>query len=443
MPDHVETTETEAGPSDEQTAPVFAFPARVTPLSTRQKSRATREAELLEIAREAAPDPSSLDEHPPFFFSAVVSTDLLDSYFTHMHRSSLENFATQLTNGISLQDSHDTRRLGLGQSLAGTFIRSNGTLPSRTIGDFMILPGLNVSGTPTSNVIAAIRGGAVRDMSAGFYGGQWICDLCGEPVWGGDLDRATCPHFPGRTYEVRGEPKLATAEIRDASLAEASLVYDGATPGAGVLKARAAALDGRLKPDEIAQLETCYRIKLPAATRLFAGVALQREEASMPDNEGRGAPPIPDLPPPAPVPAKDELLVDAGHLRAVIEEARAVLTEAGTPPAAETEPVTLLRAVILENKRLRPRALEGDQYRHDLLERVITEGTRAYGNQFPAESERAMLASQEPATLKARAEFYQRIADTTLGGGRVTTDTGEPPPPPTPARDIPLAAYRV
>jgi len=81
--------------------------------------------------------------------------------------------------------------------------------------------------------------------------------------------------------------QVCTARIENAELVEVSAVYDGATPGAAIVKAEMAAERGRLSPAEYEMLETQYRIRLPRdhsksedevreREGLPAGVVLQR-----------------------------------------------------------------------------------------------------------------------------------------------------------------------
>ena len=93
---------------------LFEFPARLM-------KRAPDET-LLDLAKSRnAFDPSVFDEHRPFFFSAAISNGELDCYYTRMATSSLQNYAADADAGVSLQDSHWERRLGLGHS-AGTIL---------------------------------------------------------------------------------------------------------------------------------------------------------------------------------------------------------------------------------------------------------------------------------------------------------------------------------
>jgi hypothetical protein len=270
MPEDSETPQGEVQvPTTEPQGHSFGFPARVM-LSEDRAKASSSDAELLSIARSQASDPAIFDEFPPAFFSAAVSTNALDSYFTQMHRSSLQNFAADLSTGVSLQDSHNTYRLAsnLGYSLRGRYVGAGGNGVQRTLGDFYSVP----SDPETQAFVNKMRAGTVRDVSVGFYlgeEGRYVCDLCGN-----DVMSRSCAHYPGMLYpetEAAGATMVrATATIHGARLSEVSAVYDGATPGAGILIAQRAAVVGSLIPVTARLLEVLYWLLLPAARHSWA-----------------------------------------------------------------------------------------------------------------------------------------------------------------------------
>src|SRR4051812_47609407 len=97
------------------------FPAR---LVLQAETRATA-AQLTKLAREKALDPSIFDDErfTPFFWTAEISNNRLDAYFTRMAPSSLKNYSEDLKAGISFQDSHQVDGIvrTLGQSLTGRY----------------------------------------------------------------------------------------------------------------------------------------------------------------------------------------------------------------------------------------------------------------------------------------------------------------------------------
>ena len=97
------------------------FPAR---LLLDAEERATP-AQLTALARTKALDPSIFDDErfAPFFWTAEISNNRLDAYFTRMAPSSLKNYAEDAKRGVSFQDSHQTDGIHrtFGQSLGARY----------------------------------------------------------------------------------------------------------------------------------------------------------------------------------------------------------------------------------------------------------------------------------------------------------------------------------
>ncbi len=269
---------------------IFAHPARV--LYQQTPEDAARWLEIVTGRR--ASDATVFENRPPFFWPAEISNQRLDSYFTKMGVSTLRNFAQAANDGVAFQNSHRWMELPLGQSVEGLFVEDADT--ARTLAVFYTLPDLNVNNVNTSQFIDGLRAGIIQDVSVGFYGGQFICSICGRDMWR-DME---CRHWPGFTYDVKdGETTrqvLATATVENGLLSEVSAVYDGATPGAGVLKAQRELDAGRLDRRQVDLLEQRYRVRL-VGPRTFGGVTLA-DETDVTQTETREAPPaVPaDLP---------------------------------------------------------------------------------------------------------------------------------------------------
>jgi len=193
-----------------------------------------------------------------------------------MGTSTLKNYATELQAGVSFLRNHDMTQDPVGHSLTGRFIAGGGDGIVKVRGEFFAVP----SDPETSGYLAKIRAGVVRDLSVGFYGGEWICSLCGRDMqqfFGDD----SCPHLLGMVYTptdeagtVKGPPEVARATIEGAHLAEVSGVYDGSTPGAMVGKARALAVEGVLNERSAGLVEARYRCRLPSPFRRWGGATL-------------------------------------------------------------------------------------------------------------------------------------------------------------------------
>lgn len=402
---------------------VGKFPARI--LRTREVPESSRLAEMPE-------------DVTPFVFSAEISSDRLDAYFTHMHESTLRNFAGDATAGVSFLDSHDSYKLGFGQSLRGEFEKGD---VNRVLADFYTVPGVRFGGKhsyeSTDDFIRAVTTGLVRDVSVGFYGGDIICDICGNSLY----DWANCPHWPGEEYAVGDQGKetvVATFQITDAHLAEVSAVYDGATPGAMIMRATEMAEAGKLSPEMTRRLEVKYRIKLPGAARSWPGV----------DTKAKGKEIMTE-------PIKTESNEPLAEVRAVLIEAKApegtevegvrwLATElqgAQTEVTRLTAEVQRLQPMESEVQRLQPLADDGKQYRSDLITETLAEGVRAMGDTFPEETYKGML---EPASIEAIKKMRDAFAEQAKGrlpNGRQTVDDDQLQNTPRPAPATPDLAY--
>jgi hypothetical protein len=425
---------------------VYATAARIMPPGDERLT----DADLLALVRRAAIDPAILDERPPFFFTAEISNSRVDAYSTVMEASTLRNFATEAAAGVSLQNSHNTRELGFGRSVSGRVIGGQGNSISRVEADFLMLSGLNLNGVDTDHVRDAIRARLIADMSVGFTGGETRCSICGRDMggWGwlfGDDD--ACPHFSGETYDLvdkktgkkTGEKSVAIGHIENAHLVEVSLVYEGATPNAGIIKAQRAAEAGKLPPATARRLEDRYRIRLPGVRPNWAGHRETQQEAPMADTETPATEPetTPEPEPAAETPPAAP--VEPDGTRTVIAAARQALVDAGQ--AADTELVAGIRQLAQENARLRPLADDGRTYRTDLIAEALAEGVRAQGEGFAADTYRSLLETAPLATVKRFRDDWRVLGDKVFQGGRQTKDTHEPRPAVAPPRAIPDAAF--
>lgn len=266
----------DSGEESRDVAGVFAFPM---PVLQRAYSSKQHE-ELMRRAKMMAQDPTVFNDGEPYFWPAAISTSKLDSYSTHMHNSTLRNFAAESDNGVSFLNSHRSggwtgqAELGFGRSVRGKFVGASGNGVARTETDFYTIPDLNLNGVSTNDLIRGIRAGLVHDVSVGFHlgdDGMYRCDLCGKDYLGGE-----CPHWLGTNWNTgeegqRGE-KVCTCAIENGHLSEVSAVYDGACPGAAIIKARRAMEAGTLTPEMARTLEPMYRINLHGARHSWVGV---------------------------------------------------------------------------------------------------------------------------------------------------------------------------
>jgi hypothetical protein len=421
---------------EQSSAPtIFAHPARVMPLVRSAEDM----AQLVGLAKQRAWDPGVFDEAAPFIWPAEISSNRLDAYFTMMHVSSLRNYAQDAAAGVSFQNSHRTMQLGFGQSLTGRFEEApDGT--QRTLADFYTIPDLSLNDVNTNDFIRGVRAGLVRDVSIGFYGGQGFmfrCNICGMNMLSWE-----CPHIPGFEYDVTDpqgtvtDRKLCFAWVQNARLAEVSAVYDGATPGAAILKAQQEADAGRLRPEAARLLEARYRIRLPGAREIYNGVSLSQPGAKSPlgarqerimgqHNEevtpaGGGGEPAPGT----------DLATEAVRVLVEVRQAMVGFQDVEDRPIADGVRwlADEVRRLAGEVQRLAPLADDGRAYRADLVAEAIGEGVRALGNGFAQETYRGILEAAPLETIKRMRQDWKAIGDARFPGGRLTLDRTEDPP---------------
>jgi hypothetical protein len=287
-----------------------------------------------------------------------------------------------------------------------------------------------------------MRAGIVRDLSVGFYGGQWLCSICGRDMqqWYGP---ESCPHLLGMTYTPRdeansqkGQPQVAQATIEQAHLAEVSGVYDGATPGAMIAKARVLATEGQLSERRRELVEVRYHIHLPERDRRWAGTDTrgtqqQSKETGMADDETEQQPQAPaalgqqDTPTSVPDETADgaERAAPVTAPDAQLTAVRAALAEAGQAEAATV--LAGVRALAAEVARLRPLADDGRQYRTDLMAEALREGARAHGADFATETYRGLLETAPLATIKRMRDDWAKAGDALFVGGRQTVEADQ------------------
>lgn len=375
-----------------------------------------------------------------FVFQIEGSNVNLDSYFTHMTRKTLTNFSRDATAGVQFLDSHNNRNLGYGRTFGGRVRIDSEREPLFDVpagvelavsppsqyawfqGDVYTVPGINFGGGltygSTDDFIRALDAGLAADVSVGFGGGDWRCDICGENY----RSYRACPHYAGQIYpagEAGDRQILATVAIDGARLHEVSAVYDGATPNATILKARAAAEDGELSTDDKRFLEVRYKVDIPSG-RIFPVTNVF--------SNGRQADDLEDI-----------HMADERKYEAALAAVREVLAETGADESLELP--DQVRWLVGEVERLRPLADEGRQYRNDLIEDALKEGVRAMGDRFNQEAYRGLLGQSSLEVIKQMRGDWAEIAGKRWPNGRQTEDEGSQEPA-EPLELIPDSAYQ-
>lgn len=386
----------------------YRFPAAVL-LATQDELRARA------LERRAV-DAAALEGEAPYFFSATISNNKLDSYYTRMAQSTLRNYAEDAAAGVSFLYSHDNAEI-VGRSTDGRFVGAQGNGVAHVEADFFAVPGLQLGSVQSDQVIRALRLGVIRDVSVGFYGGELMCSICGRDI----MRDWECRHYPGFKYEVEHdgstEEVICTADVENARLAEVSGVYKGSTPGAVIMKAERDASEGVIKPEARALIEQRYRIHLPDRRVIAPGVG----EGNMKRETEQNAPAEEEKPetPPADPPADTE--PEQGETEEQ-REVKSLLTRAGVANVTAATLQTAARALAAECERLRPLADVGTQYRADLTAAVVREAVRAG---FGEETYKGVCAAASIETLKRMLEEFGAQADAVFKPGRSTVDVPE------------------
>ena len=214
------------------------------------------------------------------YYRARISSNRLDSHFSEMDISTLENFAKESAAGVAVLDSHNHRTVGIGRSISGDLIENE------VFSDFYILKDLelnNQSFRTSDSFMKAIDSGMLQDVSVGFYGHTEICQICNEELW-----FSACRHWPGQSYiiEVDGKQEIVvcTTLIIDGHLSEFSLVYDGALEGASIVE-KSIQKAQRLSDTEQLTLEQKKLLNLTHQIQFRDGKAIYEGKSNSTNNE--------------------------------------------------------------------------------------------------------------------------------------------------------------
>jgi len=398
---------------------------------------------------------SPVDPEQVYVFPMIPSNDSLDCYYTRMSQSSLQNYAADCAAGVGIMNSHRTSswsgdvELPIGRTFYGEMRASPDGAAALIARAYLLRDYQPNPGTVNTDVlIRGIENGAIFDLSIGFkvVGGGWYrCSICGF-----DLMSQKCSHYPGYSYD--GERCFAWVE--NARLSEVSLVYDGATPGAGIRKAEMAAQAGLLDRKMAGQLEDLYQVRLArrwavpdlASTDRGRGV----DAAQQPTNEEGGEPLAGEQTgertaneamqaaefvalivataqqragktlSAATLAAMEAVRTKVEAGRAACEEAAGMMADLMASTEGDSEGQNSARLADLERQvaDLSPLAETGRQYRADLIEEALTEGVRAFGNTFQRELHRRIFERASLEEIKAIRAEWQGLSRDKFGDGK-------------------------
>ncbi|MET3689881.1 hypothetical protein ABIC37_005431 [Priestia megaterium] len=361
-----------------------------------------------------------------FLFSGIASNDRLDAYFTRMDpMTTLKNYVSNLREGVSLQGGHDITKNPFGRSYDAQFLTSHEE--NAVLGHWYMIRDLNINGENTNDLIRAVKGGILKDLSVGFGGNEMYhrCSSCGK-----DLFDYECPHFPGLEDE---NGRMVFAWIVNATLREVSTVYKGATPGAYVSKARSYVDQGQLSKNHIARLENAYSTRLDDGKHSFylpkgsneivipLGGEKENKRNEEADKMGEQE---------RTYYSRNNLL---GDIRQAVRDNKIekaaiyeVLGEEGDK-FRQPEDIKLRNELgkdfcsVDAVRQLKKEAQQGRRYLADVIEDAVKARVRAFGDGFNAESYRAMLTtSGEIDHIKEEIDAYERMAKERFKPGRQT-----------------------
>lgn len=395
---------------------VFTFQAPIG------NGRTQEEWRIIAVERRVFSE-ADITKYNPYFWPASISNNRFDSHSTRMAVSSLRNYAAEAQEGVSYLYSHDNEEI-VGHSMGGRFVGGQGDGVAHVDADFYAIPGMRLGTVSSDQIILGIDTKVLRYVSIGFYGGEWICSICGYDIW----DFENCRHYPGYSFKVQADGETrdvtCTADVENAHLAEVSSVYKGSTPGAIITKAEHDARQGLLTPLLRSLIERRYHVTLPDKRTAVAGhrdAAEDAEERTMTTKPGKtgaaagqaaegegeeresGA-------------AETALVISAESVESHGDFVRALLAEAELEEGGDE---------LSRVRQLISRAGDGAQYRADLITEALAEGVRAKGPTFDRDTYRQTLEGAPIATIKRMRDDWAGEAALQLKGGRQTTEEAQ------------------
>ena len=148
----------------------------------------------------------------------------LDFYNTRMMDTSLDNYVQNARDGVTFCDSHNWQNTGYGRTISAERIGDDVFVDAAVLYDEKWNGMTYAKG---EDLIFAVRHRDF-DVSIGFGNDDTNCSVCKKLIFTED-----CEHYLGESLTIKGKAVQVEGQIENAELLELSLVYDGATPGAG------------------------------------------------------------------------------------------------------------------------------------------------------------------------------------------------------------------
>jgi hypothetical protein len=400
------------------------------------KFEAGIEPELTKLAEKKG---FSFDGVDPFFWFAEISNDIPNCYYLIFDKPMQKDWTKTLQTGVQYQLFHDNTA-PVGHSIYGWTEQSNERF--RTLGAFYAVPGTQINQYMSTDDFARnIKAGVFRDVSVGMGVETCECTICGaDPTdWLGKIfGEAECEHWLGETYDVDGKPTVCYGKVTQGILAEVSQVYDGGAPMASVIPALTLSRSDRLlEPRLQARLESRFgaqefeakpvAINAPATIafegarsgRYWTATATSGTKTSVKPAQNKGE--TVSL-----VDALDTRLLDRIYDLEIFAEGDEI-----DPGKMVDGFIGIIDKLEERNKSLETDAQVGRSYKTEKIDDAIASGIRAKGNDFAAETYKAMLSRCTIEEIKQiekdfTAEGDARHAPASTTGTRLTSDGGEP-----------------
>jgi hypothetical protein len=323
----------------------------------------------------------------------------------------------------------------------------------RTLGAFYAIPGTQINQYMSADsFIANLKSGVFRDVSVGMNIQEAHCSICGADdvldFWGKMWGETECTHYLGERYNSKGEhdPKgkiTCYAKVPKGDLSEVSQVYDGGAPLAGVVPALTLSREkGLLDKQMQARLEHRFGMDLTQAKPEVISSAKTVSVAGLNDllNSAKiTSVRTTNKEKPVTEPAEATVSIsfmdtlDARHLSRlgeleVLSGERDDDMDLGLTLDALFDKYDALEE---RNKSLETDAAIGRSYKTQKIEDACAEGVRAKGNDFDADTYKAMLANATIEQIKRVEQDFKKEADAKLAsartkGTRLTTDGSDP-----------------
>jgi hypothetical protein len=215
-------------------------------------------------------------------FHEAANNNFVSDRSMHMSEKTLKNIGQDAAAGVAFMNSHRTggmsspSELPFGRTFAGQYqegFDDNKRPIRRSIIGVYMLKGTHPNGQngpSTDDLHQGILSGTIFDISVGLSGGEYICEVCSNPLNARDDDgEYLCNHYPGTHMgmtkeeilaQKKADPQntkgLASYLLDDAHLNESSAVYDGAVPGAGIKKVMSFAQSSSISKEQFRELVT-------------------------------------------------------------------------------------------------------------------------------------------------------------------------------------------